>query len=310
MTPKKTPSIDWIIPSPQPLTDDTFPSLINILGQFAESDSLLETNFEFKPLDDGKTSVIVTKKTQITLSEGAKPFLNQGNITNLKLKSADQIRKDLIEENKKSLALSNGRYKNQFEEIQLLGKGGFGKVMKVIDRLEDTTYAVKKVRLHLSMPGDLTQQLKNHKYYREVKALAQSNTQECNFTVRYFNSWIEDLTAEELVEENESLQRFHMRRRLSSIQDESNSDSLTGNSKQKSADYYCSEEELESESSRMLTKTGDLDSRQSLVQLSEADRTFLSINLFIQMEYCDNDLQKFIQERKKPDRQENLRIFS
>ena len=84
-----------------------------------------------------------------------------------------------------------------------------------------------------------------------------------------------------------------MRRRLSSIQDESNSDSLTGNSKQKSADY-CSEEELESESSGMLTKTGDLDSRQSLVQLSEADRTFLSINLFIQMEYCDNDLQKFI----------------
>jgi len=57
-----------------------------------------------------------------------------------------------------------------------------------------------------------------------------------------------------------------MRRRLSSIQDESNSDSLTGNSKQKSADYYCSEEEeLESESSGMLTKTGDLDSRQSLV---------------------------------------------
>ena len=57
-----------------------------------------------------------------------------------------------------------------------------------------------------------------------------------------------------------------MRRRLSSIQDESNSDSLTGNSKQKSADY-CSEEEeeLESESSGMLTKTGDLDSRQSLV---------------------------------------------
>jgi len=68
-------------------------------------------------LDDGKTSVIVTKKTQITLSEDAKPFLNQANITNLKLKSADQIRKDLIEENKKSLALSNGRYRNQFEEI-------------------------------------------------------------------------------------------------------------------------------------------------------------------------------------------------
>ena len=56
-----------------------------------------------------------------------------------------------------------------------------------------------------------------------------------------------------------------MRRRLSSIQDESNSDSLTGNSRKKSADYCSEEEELESESSGMLTKTGDLDSRQSLV---------------------------------------------
>ena len=37
----------------------------------------------------------------------------------------------------------------------LLGKGGFGTVMKVKDKLEDTLYAVKKVRLHLKICGDL-----------------------------------------------------------------------------------------------------------------------------------------------------------
>ena len=77
-------------------------------------------------------------------------------------------------------------------------------MMKVIDRtLGDITYAIKKVRLHLSLPGDCAEQLKSHKVFREVIALVKSTTQECNFTVRYFNSWIEDLTAEELVEENE-----------------------------------------------------------------------------------------------------------
>lgn len=66
---------------------------------------------------------------------------------------------------------------------------------------------------------------------------------------------------------------------------------MVGNSKE-IEDY--NSEDMESESSGMLTKTGDLDSKQSLVYLSEAEHSFLSINLFIQMEYCDNDLQRFI----------------
>jgi hypothetical protein len=39
--------------------------------------------------------------------------------------------------------------------LTILGKGGFGTVMKVLDLLEEQVYAVKKVRLHLPMCDDL-----------------------------------------------------------------------------------------------------------------------------------------------------------
>lgn len=116
--------------------------------------------------------------------------------------------------------------------------------MKAMDRLEDTLYAVKKVRLHLPLCDDLRQELKNHKVFREVRALASSTTQELKHTVRYFNSWLEDLTHEEIIEEQDQLIRYsHNRKRLSSINenderqhsnpDMQSNDSLTGNSKQK-----------------------------------------------------------------------------
>lgn len=88
--------------------------------------------------------------------------------------------------------------------------------MKVKDRLEEQIYAVKKVRLHVPVSEDLRAELRKHKVFREVLALASSNSVELKHTVRYYNSWLEDLTPVEVLEEEERLEKYK-RRRLSSI---------------------------------------------------------------------------------------------
>jgi len=90
--------------------------------------------------------------------------------------------------------LHTGRYRKQFEELELIGKGGFGSVFKCEDRLEEQIYAVKKVRLHLPLTDDLFLELKRHKIYREVKAMSGSSFVELKHTVRFFSSWLEDLS--------------------------------------------------------------------------------------------------------------------
>lgn len=168
--------------------------------------------------------------------------------------------------------------------------------MKAMDRLEDTIYAVKKVRLHLPLCDDLRTELKNHKVFREVKALASSTTQELKHTVRYFNSWLEDLTPTEVEEEKELLSKYAGRKRLSSINEneelsgkkssQKSSDSLTGNSKSSRRQAQTDDDEINSddyydEESECITKTGDLDSRHSIVRLTEAERGYLSVNLYM-----------------------------
>ena len=46
--------------------------------------------------------------------------------------------------------LENGRYKNSFEELSFLGRGGFGEAHKVRHKLDSNLYAIKKIRLHLA----------------------------------------------------------------------------------------------------------------------------------------------------------------
>ena len=45
--------------------------------------------------------------------------------------------------------LENGRFKSKFDEISILGKGGFGVVYKAKYILDNNLYALKKVKLHL-----------------------------------------------------------------------------------------------------------------------------------------------------------------
>ncbi|KAJ3310291.1 ornithine decarboxylase antizyme with +1 programmed ribosomal shift Spa1 [Boothiomyces sp. JEL0838] len=110
-----------------------------------------------------------------------------------------------------------GRYETEFEEIEPLGKGGFGQVFRARNRLDGQEYAIKKVLLNC-FPEDIqdefdspvqlspTQTLLNgpnswvdshtrrlsiqdHRVLREVITLA-SVSHHTNI-VRYYTSWIE-----------------------------------------------------------------------------------------------------------------------
>uniref|UniRef100_UPI00398EAC55 eIF-2-alpha kinase GCN2 isoform X2 n=2 Tax=Pristiophorus japonicus TaxID=55135 RepID=UPI00398EAC55 len=73
------------------------------------------------------------------------------------------------------------RYYNEFEELQLLGKGAFGAVIKVKNKLDGCYYAVKRI-----LVNPTSKQFRRIK--GEVTLLSRLNHENI---VRYYNAWIE-----------------------------------------------------------------------------------------------------------------------
>ncbi|KAJ3413257.1 Eukaryotic translation initiation factor 2-alpha kinase [Chytridiales sp. JEL 0842] len=80
------------------------------------------------------------------------------------------------------LDLHSSRYHEDFSELHPLGKGAFGQVMCVKNRLDGVRYAVKRIRLGRSGEGGL------EKILREVKV--QARLTHVN-VVRYYSCWFE-----------------------------------------------------------------------------------------------------------------------
>uniref|UniRef100_A0A8D8BTI2 non-specific serine/threonine protein kinase n=1 Tax=Culex pipiens TaxID=7175 RepID=A0A8D8BTI2_CULPI len=91
-----------------------------------------------------------------------------------------------IRNSSRSLSESNGdnfvsRFQEDFELVQCLGKGGFGVVFEVKNKLDDCHYAIKRVVLP-------NKQESKDRVMREVKTLAHC---EHPHIVRYFHAWTE-----------------------------------------------------------------------------------------------------------------------
>ncbi|KAL3680389.1 hypothetical protein R1sor_023345 [Riccia sorocarpa] len=77
---------------------------------------------------------------------------------------------------------SSSRYSSDFEEISLLGKGGFGHVVLCMNKLDGRRYAMKKIKLKHKSP------VQNDKILREVATLSSLQH---HHVVRYYQAWIE-----------------------------------------------------------------------------------------------------------------------
>ncbi|XP_065212792.1 eIF-2-alpha kinase GCN2 isoform X2 [Planococcus citri] len=77
----------------------------------------------------------------------------------------------------------NSRLIREFEILNFVGKGAFGDVLKVRNKLDDCLYAIKRIQLKLK-----NKQM-NKKITREVKLLSRLNHEN---VVRYYNSWLEN----------------------------------------------------------------------------------------------------------------------
>jgi len=89
--------------------------------------------------------------------------------------------------------LFRSRYQQDFEELQLLGRGGFGSVFLTVNKLDKVQYAVKKINILLSKVNLV------YKILREVTVLAKLNHPNI---VSYKTAWTEAYFGE--VSSNES----------------------------------------------------------------------------------------------------------
>ncbi|NWU78965.1 E2AK1 kinase, partial [Onychorhynchus coronatus] len=89
-----------------------------------------------------------------------------------------------IREKEVHFEAQTSRYLNEFEEVARLGKGGYGQVYKVRNKLDGQFYAIKKIKIKKATRRDCM------KVLREVKVLA--GLQHPNI-VGYHTAWVEQV---------------------------------------------------------------------------------------------------------------------
>jgi len=196
------------------------------------------------------------------------------------------------------------RYRSDFEEIEFLGKGGFGEVVKARNRLDGRLYAIKKVKLD---PKDSEY---NRKILREVTTLSRLHHE---YVVRYFQAWFEEADGTEYSDSEEEFSSSI----ISSEEDTDSEDMLSSivhNQSSNAVDWisstsnllkpkiinrfgsynnlssdenYEDDDDNEDDDSNLITFQNDYSTQESNVVKSEGKKDMLYKMLYIQMQYCE-----------------------
>ena len=196
--------------------------------------------------------------------------------------------------------IQHSRFETDFEEVGILGQGGFGQVLKVRNRIDGRLYAIKRLYL------DLEDVEYNRKILREVLALSRLQHDRI---VRYYQAWIE--TPSNIQDENRSDQIGFSQDTLESEEDTSFEIDF-GTADQKAEDWIESGFSQPKFSKNSLRKN-ILPSLPSLENVS-SDNNSHDITqreiLYIQMEYCPNKtLREAIDEKMLPDSETCWKLF-
>jgi hypothetical protein len=244
---------DELVPAPQSFYD----SMVNRAEQEKKSSEEKRAKSE-KELEYLKFEKVALLEEKVNQDIKAKKSL-------LQVVTKSELQKIVFSSELPSGGNAVSRYLSDFEELEFLGKGGFGSVIKVKNRVDGQViflfqwqmYAIKKIKLD---PNDIEA---SKVILREVQALSRLFHQ---YVVRYYQSWFETYehdSKKDLNSESES-------------------------------DYESDDSSVESHSYDWLQSTQDSSryleiSFRSLspknIPVSNRNRKMI---LYIQMEYCEN----------------------
>lgn len=142
------------------------------------------------------------------------------------------------------------RYKEDFVEGGVLGRGGYGKVVIATNKLDGNSYAIKKINFSGVSSTRFTRIL------REVKSLARLDHPNI---VRYNSAWIEDHSV--ILERAESDEKVEIIHELDSVKHEfvADSEDLTGKFQSNDEDTFTSGQS-DNDSDFKLDSGSDIDS--------------------------------------------------
>ncbi|KAJ9081659.1 hypothetical protein DSO57_1012327 [Entomophthora muscae] len=145
-----------------------FKDLVVQATMSVEQDRLLRQERRSLSLQCSPTGMLTPEENDVPFnSQSVKPVSFNSFIKN---KNLDDL-----------LDLYDSRYRTDFEEKSMLGKGGFGSAWMAQNKLNGIMYAIKKIRLREDFRS-------YDKMLREIKNLARL---EHTNIVRYYSSWVE-----------------------------------------------------------------------------------------------------------------------